>query len=152
MTLCRLLLMWPSVLDVLENIFNDGSSDDNCGVSLSLISKMESYEFVFILHLMKTLLGMTNVLSQALQRKDQDIIGAVNLIESVQSDLQKYRETGWEGLLEEVNTFCEDNMIPLINMDDIMPSVGHSRRKCRQDRVTNSHHYRVEIFCQVCFQ
>ena len=81
-TLCRILLV-----DMLENVFKDGSSDDNCGISTSLISKMESYEFVFILHLMKTLLGMTNVLSQALQRKDQDIIGAVNLIESVQSDL-----------------------------------------------------------------
>ena len=65
--------MWPSVLDVLENIFKDGSSDDNCGISASLINKMESYEFVFVLHLMKTLLGMTNVLSQALQSKDQDI-------------------------------------------------------------------------------
>jgi hypothetical protein len=38
-------------------------------------------EFSFNLHLVKSVLGITNELSQALQRKDQDILNAMKLIE-----------------------------------------------------------------------
>ena len=41
---------------------------------------MTSFEFVFILHLMKELLGFTDDLSQALQRKSQDILNAMHLV------------------------------------------------------------------------
>ena len=46
---------------------------------------METFEFVIILHVMIRLLGLTNGLSQALQSKDQNIVSAMNMIESVKS-------------------------------------------------------------------
>ena len=62
--------MWTSVLQVLENVHDDGASNDNSGIAISLIEKMENYEFVFVMHLIKYLLGITNDLSLALQQKD----------------------------------------------------------------------------------
>ncbi|XP_042420176.1 zinc finger MYM-type protein 1-like [Zingiber officinale] len=81
LTLGRLLSMWPSVIQVLENICDDSSSFDSRGVAKSLIQKMENYEFVFMLHLMKMIFGMTNELSLVLQQKDQNIVQAISLIE-----------------------------------------------------------------------
>ncbi|XP_042411436.1 uncharacterized protein LOC122000972 [Zingiber officinale] len=79
-TIIRLMSTWTSVLQVLENVYDDGTNDDNSGIATSLIDKMDSYEFVFVMHLMKSLLGITNELSLALQQKDQNIVLAVSLI------------------------------------------------------------------------
>ncbi|XP_042425762.1 uncharacterized protein LOC122013568 [Zingiber officinale] len=119
LTLGRLLSMWPSVIQVLENICDDSSSFDTRGVAKSLIQKMENYEFVFMLHLMKMILGMTHELSLMLQQKDQNIVQAISLIESVK--------------VPEMKDNC------LIG--------GRSRR--RKQVITNLHYYRVEIFYQV---
>ena len=42
---------------------------------------MTSFEFVFILHLMKGTLGITNVHCQALQQQSQDIVNAIQLLQ-----------------------------------------------------------------------
>nr|KYP43633.1 hypothetical protein KK1_034913 [Cajanus cajan] len=39
-----------------------------------LLNPMQTFEFVFTLHLMKNILRITHELSQALQRSDQDIL------------------------------------------------------------------------------
>ncbi|XP_042453175.1 zinc finger MYM-type protein 1-like [Zingiber officinale] len=96
MTIIRLMSTWTSVLQVLENVYDDGTNDDNSGIATSLIDKMENYEFVFVMHLMKSLFGITNELSLALQQKDQNIVLAVSLIKTMKVRLQKLREEGWE--------------------------------------------------------
>ncbi|XP_042396589.1 uncharacterized protein LOC121986707 [Zingiber officinale] len=108
---------------------------------------MESYEFVFVMHLMKSLLGITNELSLALQQKDQNIVLAVSLIKTMKVRLQKLREEGWENFLDVVNKFCSNHMILVPNMEENMRTRGRSRRNGQM--ITNFHHYRVEIFCQV---
>jgi hypothetical protein len=50
---------------------------------------MESFEFVFIMHLVIKLLGKTNDLSQCLRKKDQNIVRVVGLIGAT---LQKINE------------------------------------------------------------
>ncbi|XP_042446604.1 uncharacterized protein LOC122031573 [Zingiber officinale] len=117
------------------------------GIATSLIDKMESYEFVLMMHLMKSLLGITNELSLALQQKDQNIVLAVSLIKTMKVRLQKLRDEGWENFLDIVNKFCSNHMIPVSNMEENMRTRGRS--KCNGQMVTNFHHYRVEIFCQV---
>ena len=47
---------------------------------------MQSFEFIFILHLMKNILGITHELSQALQRSDQDIVNANEISYNVKSE------------------------------------------------------------------
>ncbi|XP_042450675.1 zinc finger MYM-type protein 1-like [Zingiber officinale] len=135
------------IVSVLENVYDDDTNDDNNGITASLIDNMESYEFVFVMHLMKSLLGITNELSLALQQKDQNIVLAISLIKTMTVRLQKLREEGWENLLNVVNKFCSNHMIPIPNMEE------HMRTRCRSRRngqmITNFHHYRVEIFCEV---
>jgi hypothetical protein len=60
----------------------------------SLMDKMQSYEFAFTMHLLKKIMGITNDLSQALQRKDQDIVNAMSLVGVVRERLQELREEG----------------------------------------------------------
>jgi hypothetical protein len=55
---------------------------------------------------MKSVLGITNELSQALQRKDQDILNAMKLVGVSKQHLQAMRKDGWNSLFEEVSVFC----------------------------------------------
>ncbi|XP_042472507.1 uncharacterized protein LOC122055195 [Zingiber officinale] len=115
------------IVSVLENVYDDDTNDDNNGIAASLIDKMESYEFVFVMHLMKSLLGITNELSLALQQKDQNIVLAISLIKTMKVRLQKLREEGWENLLDVVNKFCSNHMIPIPNMEENMRTRGRNR-------------------------
>ncbi|KAH7650649.1 Ribonuclease H-like protein [Dioscorea alata] len=143
-TILRLICMWTSILEVLQNVHDDGASNDNRGIVASLIDKMENYKFVFVMYLMRRLLGMTNELSLALQQKDQNIVQAMRLIEAAKARLQHFRETGWKEFLGEVTSFCKENSIDVPNMEDNMPIRGRSRREGQF--ITHFHHYRVEIF------
>jgi hypothetical protein len=100
-TLCRLEHMWYAVLEVLENIAEDGVGDKKT-TALGLLLQMESYEFVLILHLVIKLVGITNDLSQCLQRKDQNIVQAIGLISIALEKINDLRQHGWDELFEEV--------------------------------------------------
>ncbi|XP_071920891.1 uncharacterized protein [Coffea arabica] len=65
------------------------------------------------------------------------------------SNMRDFREEGWQIILDEVNNFCELNMIPVIDMEDSIAIRGNARRSRRGQTITNFHHYRVEIFCEV---
>ncbi|XP_066392160.1 uncharacterized protein [Miscanthus floridulus] len=143
-TLLRILVMWEAIIDVLEIVKKDSIKPRNNGGALDLIEKMESFDFVFILHLMIQLLSMTDILSQALQRKDQDIVEAMHLISDVKDGLQDMRENGWEPLLKRVITFYEKNEIEVPDMDKKINVRGTPRR--RKQKVTNMHYYHVELF------
>ena len=64
-TILNLILMFSAVVDVLEIIEEDGLSDQKVEAR-SIIRSILSFEFVFTLHLMKNILGITNELSIAL--------------------------------------------------------------------------------------
>ncbi|XP_042405056.1 uncharacterized protein LOC121995365 [Zingiber officinale] len=85
--------------------------------------------------------------SYSANKGDQNIVQVMSLVKNVKCRLQDFREDGWQIILEQVNTFCELNMIPILDMEDNMLTRGHGRR--RGQLITNFHHYRVEIFCQV---
>ncbi|XP_059635550.1 uncharacterized protein LOC132277724 [Cornus florida] len=67
-TLISLITLFSSVIAVLEFI-EKGLKSDQRGEASILLGSIQSFNFVFNLHLMKTLLDMTNELSKALQRK-----------------------------------------------------------------------------------
>ena len=66
-TILNLILMFFIVVDVLE-ITKDGLSDQKVE-SRSIMRSILSFEFVFALHLMKNILGVTNKFSIALPKK-----------------------------------------------------------------------------------
>ncbi|CAM8982926.1 unnamed protein product [Rhodiola kirilowii] len=143
-TIIRLLSLWPSTIKVLGNIFKDGTDLKTRGVACSLVEKMETYQFVFIAHLMKLVLGLTSVLSQFLQRRDQNIIEAVSLLQNTKARLLAFRENGWDELLVGVNNFCAKHGIVILNMEDKVQS-----RFRLSYANTNDSHFRIDIYYQV---
>ncbi|XP_042460471.1 zinc finger MYM-type protein 1-like [Zingiber officinale] len=112
-TLCRIEQMWPSVIEVVQNLIDDGDHSSK-GLSRTLVEKMERYEFVFILLLMKHILAITNHLPTVLQEKDQNIANAMRLINNVKGKLQKLRDSRWDVLLEDVKKFCNTHSIEIM--------------------------------------
>ncbi|XP_042446670.1 zinc finger MYM-type protein 1-like [Zingiber officinale] len=84
-TLCCIEQMWPSVIEVLQNLIDDGDHSSK-GLSRTLVERIERYEFMFILLLMKRILAITNHLSTVLQEKDQNIVNAMHLINNVNAN------------------------------------------------------------------
>ena len=121
-SLVSIMTMFSSILDVLEVIVDDGvSSQQRCEAN-NLLDSMQSFDFVFNLHLMKDILGITNELSQALQRNDQDIVNAMKLVGVCKQRLEIMRKNGWNSLLSEVSKFCLKHDIDVPNMDDMFLS------------------------------
>ncbi|XP_020674075.2 zinc finger MYM-type protein 1-like [Dendrobium catenatum] len=146
-SLIILILLFGSILEVLEILIHEGSSSEQRGEAYSLLESMQTFEFIFNLHMMKLILGVTNELSQVLQRKDQDIINAMTLVKVSKQRLQNMRNDGWDNLFKEVGLFCEKNNINVPNMIDTFVMQGRSRR--RTESITNKHHYQIELFYTV---
>lgn len=66
---------------------------------------------------MKNIFGLTIKLSQALKRKDQDIVNVINLVETLKQTLQMMRDSGWETLQNQVCSFCLNYDINVPNID-----------------------------------
>ncbi|XP_042465740.1 uncharacterized protein LOC122048212 [Zingiber officinale] len=94
-----------SVIEVLQLLIDDGDHFSKV-LSRTLVKRMERYEFVFILLLMKRILAITNHLTTVLQEKDQNIVNAMRLINNVKAKLQKLKDSRWYVLLEDVKKFC----------------------------------------------
>ncbi|GFP94588.1 mediator of RNA polymerase ii transcription subunit 25 [Phtheirospermum japonicum] len=143
-TLINLVHLFASVVDVLEYVGENGNDDTQRAEAIDLLEIVNRFEFVFVLHLMRRLLGITRELSQVLERKDRDIVNAVSLVKVSKIRLQAMRENGWEDLLAEISKFCNKHEIIVLNMED-----AYARRKIERLTTTNLHHYRVELFCSV---
>jgi hypothetical protein len=87
-TLLGITSLFSSMVDVLEMVEEDGTDSDQKGDALLYMNYMQSFEFIFILHLMKNVLGVTHELSQALQKSDQDIVNAMKLVKVTKQRLQ----------------------------------------------------------------
>ncbi|XP_023641912.1 zinc finger MYM-type protein 1 [Capsella rubella] len=80
---------------------------------------------------------------RTLQRKDQDILNAMSLVESTKRELQKLRDDGWDSLMNKVSSFCEKHNAELLVMEDVFVDPRKPRRKTN---ITNLHHYKVNCF------
>ncbi|XP_062100202.1 uncharacterized protein LOC133806083 [Humulus lupulus] len=72
-TLVSFTIMFSSIIDVLEEITNDRLNSEQKYEASIMLQMVQTYDFVFSLHLVKNILGITNKLSQVLQKGDQDI-------------------------------------------------------------------------------
>ncbi|CAN6557123.1 unnamed protein product [Malus baccata var. baccata] len=134
------------VVEVVEWIKSD-RNQDNLGEATRLFKDIQTFDFAFHLFLMRLILGITNELSQALQKKDQDIVNAMALVEVCKQRLQSLRDDDFGYLLQDVEKFCEEHDIIVPNMEDLHFVPGKSRRKA--PKITNFHYYRVDLYFQV---
>ncbi|XP_062088660.1 uncharacterized protein LOC133795220 [Humulus lupulus] len=146
-TLVSFTIMFSSILDVLEEITNDSLNSDQKYEASIMLQVVQSYDFVFSLHLVKNILGITNELSQVLQKGDQDIVNAMDLVKVCKEQLQIMRDNGWDSLVEEVSKFCVEFNIDVLNMDGMYCAQGKSRR--RAPKLTNFHYFRIDFFNSV---
>ena len=143
-TLLILINMFSYVIEVLGIIVDDGSNKEQRYEATNLLESMQSFNFIFSLHLMRTILGITNELSQALQRKDQDIVNVMTLVKVCKQQFQMMRDNGWSSLLDQVFYFCERHNIDISSKNDTFLTQGRPRRKAHE--ITILHHYQVELF------
>ena len=141
-SLRSLVNLFQTIIKVLEFVENE----DKDGKARGVLVYFQSFEFVFYLHLMLNILTITNVLSNVLQRKDQDIVNAVNCVRSTRSHLDKVRRDGWEQTLGEVYAFCDEHDISKLEMDEPYIDPTRPRKKIWN---TNEHHFQVDCFNQV---
>ncbi|CAI0429385.1 unnamed protein product [Linum tenue] len=145
-TLLNLPVIYSSVIDCLDIIKKEAKGEAKGEASVTLIC-IQSFDFAFILHMMIKVLAITNELSKSLQRKDQDIVNAMQLVRGAKLRLQDLRDKGWESLLDSVISFCKKEYLPISNMDELYILSGRPRRNAQQ--ITNLHHYKVELFYTV---
>jgi hypothetical protein len=94
--------MFGSTYSVLNNISKERANySQRCDAEAAYMV-LTSFEFILILHLMKDLMRLTNILCQTLQQKSLDILNAMTQVSTTQSFIQDRREDGWEPLLATV--------------------------------------------------
>ncbi|CAN1826439.1 Zinc finger MYM-type protein 1 [Linum perenne] len=141
-TLLNLPTIFSSLIDVLGIIEEEGG--DSNGEANIMLGLVQTFEFAFILKMMIRVLAITNELSIALQRKDQDILNAMRLVHVAKLRFQDMRDNGWQPLLDDVLSFCSKESLPISNMEDFYFPRNKSKRKAQ--RITNLHHFQVELF------
>ncbi|XP_049391738.1 uncharacterized protein LOC125856245 [Solanum stenotomum] len=121
----------------------DSPHDLDKHASGNLLDKIQEFEFIFVLHLMFKML-LLNELNKALQKKDQDIVNAMGLLNLSKRRLQTMRESCLESLMDEVYSFCGKHDILILEMTEDYP-----RLKRKKPEVSYLHHFRVEVFYAV---
>ncbi|XP_071734993.1 uncharacterized protein [Rutidosis leptorrhynchoides] len=142
-TLLHLVDLFPSVIEVLEYVEKEGVNDLSKRQAYGLQIYFKSFDFVFYLHLTLHILGLTDLLSQSLQRKDQDIINTISLVKSTKRQLQKFRDDGFDSLSKKILSFCEKHDIEILNMKEDYVNPKNRRQKTN---ITNGHHYEFDCF------
>nr|XP_009793096.1 PREDICTED: uncharacterized protein LOC104240016 [Nicotiana sylvestris] len=143
-TLRNFISLFSSIVHILGVLSNESSNYQEKALAKSLVEDIRSYKFVCILHLILKLLAITYDLNMALQKKDQDIVSTMKLVDFTKRQLQTMRESKWNSLIEDVSSFCDKNGIVIPKMDEKY-ALGKSKRK--SSTVTYSHHLYVEVFC-----
>ncbi|XP_061366257.1 uncharacterized protein LOC133309491 [Gastrolobium bilobum] len=115
-SICSLFQMFKATCEVLDNISNEGKTTSHHGDADDAYSSLRSFDFVIILHLIKEIMGITEVLCQALQLKSQDISNALYMISTTKELLHKLKESGWDAFLIHVQEFCKKYGIDIPDM------------------------------------
>nr|XP_016511688.1 PREDICTED: uncharacterized protein LOC107828823 [Nicotiana tabacum] len=69
-TLDNFIVLFSSIVHVLEVVEYEGSEADDRLQTEAFLSKINEFDFIFLLHLMLKVLMMSNELSKALQKKE----------------------------------------------------------------------------------
>jgi hypothetical protein len=145
-SISSLIKIFSPTCEVLLKIIKEGSTSSRQVEADTAYETLTSFEFVFILHLMKKTMELSDKLCQVLQCQTQDILTAMRLVSSTKELIQTFRDDKWDDLLTNVISFCE---LRSIDVPDMTARYVDRRGLARhqQDDFTIEHHYRVDIFC-----
>ncbi|XP_075640225.1 uncharacterized protein LOC142611967 [Castanea sativa] len=141
-----LIKIFSPICEILLNVIDDETSSQRGEADLTY-EELISFEFVFVLHLMKEVMEITNSFCQALQCQSQNILNVLHFVSFTKVLIQKFGDDGWDGLLTTVKSFCEACNIDVPDMNArYVRFRGLARHRHQQDYFTIEHHYRVDIF------
>jgi hypothetical protein len=138
--------MFCAACSVLDIISKEGINYSQRGDAEAAYMVLTSVEFVFILHLMKQIMGFTNTLCQVLQQKSQDILNAMSVVSTTKMLLQKLRNEEWEPFIDIVKSFCEKNEIDVLDMNARYIARGRPRQQDEESSTTMEHHFKIDVF------
>ncbi|XP_062075737.1 uncharacterized protein LOC133779851 [Humulus lupulus] len=116
-SISSLLKMFNATFVVLSKIAKEKVSYSQRGDADFACNQLLSFEFVFILHLMKEILEITRILCVALQRQSQDILNVMHIVASTKRLLKSFRDSGWDSFLMKVTSFYEQHQIDISDLD-----------------------------------
>ncbi|KAH0758109.1 hypothetical protein KY290_021602 [Solanum tuberosum] len=129
---------------ILVDESKDVSHQEQMALILRYVNKsgMVIERFLGIVHV----LLLTNELNKVLQKKDQDIVNAMGLLDLSKKRLQMMREDEWDSMMDGVSLFCGKHGISIPKMNE-----GYSNGKSKRKRsiISYLHHFRVEVFYAV---
>lgn len=147
-TVMHVLSMYHSIRKVIKKVGTDRTQRKEYNQAQTMLTIFDSFEFVFMAHLMRNVLGYTADLNHALQKRDQDIVNAVELIYLTKIQLQQMREdAGWDEFLKDVHSFCNKHNVKIPVMDNFYRPVGRDRKF--YVKIKNMHHFHVDMFLSV---
>lgn len=104
-----------------------------------------NHEFVFMAHLMQTILGFATNLSHALKKWVKILLIQLNSLYWKKFQLQQLREDlGWDVFFKEWNLFCVKGNIKISDIDSFYWAAGRDKRFFM--KIKNMHHFHVDMF------
>lgn len=144
----NLIDLFGATYIVLENIAHNRLNNNIEGQAMSAYEAFRSFQSVFILHLINKVMGITNMLCQALQMKSQDIFNAMRFVSTTKTLLERLHENGWDAFIGSVFSLCESHDIDILDMNACyMIDTWCSYQQ--HDHITYEYFYRVNIFIVV---
>ncbi|WVZ71843.1 hypothetical protein U9M48_020377 [Paspalum notatum var. saurae] len=145
-TVMHVMALYPSIKKVLSKIGKEYKASESLGAQ-TMLQVFKSFEFVFILHLMNEIFGYTNDLYNALQRREQNIVNAKDLLEFTNVELDVLRNYGWGEFLQNVTAFCEKYKVEVVDMNG--KYVPMQRDKNFYKNAINYHRFHADMFLGV---
>jgi len=103
----------------------------------SFYNFLKSSDFIFILHLMKEIMGITNVLCQALQKGSHDVVNFMRLVRSTKALIQDLEKmVGISCLL-----VCEKHEIEILDLNDCHLATIFRHSRLEENQVTIEHYF-----------
>ncbi|KAH1221067.1 Zinc finger MYM-type protein 1 [Glycine max] len=128
-TLTSLMTIYGAIIEVLEEVGKD-TSFEKYGETMLLLDVLQSFDFIFMLYMMVEILGFTNDLSVALQKRDQDLLNALSLVKATKEELQEMRNDGWEELISKVMEICNKHDIDVPDLDALFDEENTELLQC----------------------
>ncbi|XP_074327091.1 uncharacterized protein LOC141665032 [Apium graveolens] len=134
-----------AIIVVLENINNCSTSSNSMrGDARGSLKALKLFDFLFVLHLMHKIMGITDLLCRALQSKSIDILNVVDSVATTIELLQSLRNEGFDILLDYVMSVCAKYKIDVPDMNArYMDGIRSVRQR---DDISVEHHYHYDIF------
>ena len=149
-TTCNIIVMYSIIQYVIVTLGEDNMIRTDWTKIHYTLGAFESFDFVFDAHLMFVIFGYTNDLSVCLQRREQDIINAISLVNVAKRRMQQLRLDGWDQFLQRITSFCNKHDIEVPAMDGNYKPYGRSSRFVHNQ--TNDEHFRREVYIGVIDQ